>query len=107
MDDTQQPDMPPPATGEDAHIEHAQAAQEVLQRIVDELVPRMAHRSPASVRDRLMTAIADAGLAPPPDAWLTATVTEIAAGRRVIMDARYQPSEAELERDIAHDRAHG
>lgn len=83
----------------------SQDVKAVLQRIIDELGPHFADQPPALVRERLVTAIADAGLDEQPAPWVDSVVAELSGGRGLVMDARFQsgpqrpgPSDPETQR---------
>lgn len=83
----------------------SQDVKAVLQRIIDELGPQFADQPPALVRERLVTAIADAGLDEQPAPWVDSVVAELSGGRGLVMDARFQsgpqrpgPSDPETQR---------
>jgi hypothetical protein len=86
-------------------VARSQDVKAVLQRIVDELGPRLADEPPAIVRERLVAAIADAGLDEQPAPWVESAVAELSGGRGLVMDARYEtdrqrpgPSDPESQR---------
>jgi hypothetical protein len=93
--DTHDPDIEATASADEDRVERSQEAKLVLQRIIDEIGPRLAHRSPDAVRDQLVTAIAAAGLPEQPRPWVDSAVNELAGGRGLVMDARF---EAPVER---------
>lgn len=83
----------------------SQDVKAVLQRVIDELGPQFADQPPALVRERLVTAIADAGLDEQPAPWVDSVVAELSGGRGLVMDARFQsgpqrpgPSDPETQR---------
>jgi hypothetical protein len=80
------------ATGasDEERLQQTLDAKAVLQQIVVDVTRRMAHRSRESVRDRLVSEIAAAGLQEQPERWVESTVEEIAAGHKVVLDARFQ-----------------
>ena len=78
------------ASSPDEHVERSQDVKAVLQRIIDELGPSLAERPSLEVRERLVTAIADAGLPEQPAPWVESTVAELSGGRGLVMDARFQ-----------------
>ena len=95
------------ATGsaEETGVTRSQDVKAVLQGIIDELGPSFAHQSPALVRERLLAAIADAGLDEQPAPWVESVVAELSGGRGLVMDARYEvgpqrpgPSDPESQR---------
>lgn len=93
------------SSAEEADVARSQDVKAVLQRIIDELGPQFADQPPALVRERLVAAIADAGLDEQPAPWVESAVAELSAGRGLVMDARYQtgpqrpgPSDPESQR---------
>jgi hypothetical protein len=93
------------SSAEEADVARSQDVKAVLQGIIDELGPSFADQPPALVRQRLVAAIADAGLPEQPASWVESAVAELSAGRGLVMDARYEvgpqrpgPSDPETHR---------
>ena len=94
-----------PSSALERDVERSQDVKAVLQGIIDALGPSWAGRPHALVRERLVAAIADAGLEEQPAPWLESVVAELSAGRALVMDARYEaapqrpgPSDPETQR---------
>jgi hypothetical protein len=93
------------SSAEEADVARSQDVKAVLQGIINELGPTFAGLPPALVRERLVAALADAGLPEQPAAWVESAVAELSAGRGLVMDARYEvgparpgPSDPESQR---------
>jgi hypothetical protein len=84
------PETAQTGSAEDDRLRQAQDAKLVLQGIIDRLGPDLAHRPLEVVRERLVRAIAEAGLPEQPHAWVDSAVVELAGGRGLVMDARFE-----------------
>ena len=61
-------------------------AQVTIQDIVDRLAATHRGEDPDVLRAALAQAIADAGLPEQPEKWVRDTATEVAAGRKIVID---------------------
>ncbi|MGN6299816.1 MAG: hypothetical protein ACTHN8_01830 [Angustibacter sp.] len=98
-------DQVPTSSAQEGDAARSQDVKAALQRIIDDLGPRFADQPPALVRERLVAAIAEAGLDEQPAPWVDSAVAELSGGRGLVMDARFAsgperpgPSDPESQR---------